>query len=50
MQLIAQIQLQPTPAQADVLLRTLERANAAADWISRVAWREQTFCGTTSRR
>jgi putative transposase len=41
--LIAQIQLQPTPAQAAALLRTLERANAAADWISRVAWREQTF-------
>ena len=43
MRLIAQIQLQPTPAQADALLRTLERANAAPDTISRVAWREQTF-------
>jgi len=26
-----------------MLLRTLERANAAATWISSVAWREQTF-------
>src|SRR5437016_1469523 len=26
-----------------MLLRTLERANAAADWISGVAWRAQTF-------
>jgi putative transposase len=43
MRLIAQVQLQPTPAQADMLLRTLERANAAADAISRVAWQEQTF-------
>ena len=43
MRLIAQIQLQPTPEQAGILLQTLERANAAADWISGVAWREQIF-------
>ena len=43
MKLIAQLKLQPTPAQADLLLRTLEQANAACDSISQAAWQAQTF-------
>lgn len=43
MKIIAQIKLQPTPAQADALKRTLETANAACNDISRVAWEQQVF-------
>src|SRR5215212_7870211 len=43
MKLSAQIKLQPTPEQADALKRTLERANAACDYSSRVAWESKTF-------
>jgi putative transposase len=43
MKLIAQLKLQPTPAQAALLLRTLEVANAACDSISQAAWQTQTF-------
>ncbi len=43
MKLIAQLKLQPTPAQADALKRTLEAANAAGDYISSVAWETRTF-------
>lgn len=43
MQLTAQIKLQATPAQADVLRRTLERANAACNYISECAWETRTF-------
>lgn len=43
MRLTAQVKLQPTPAQADALLRTLEAANEAANWISRQAWKTKTF-------
>jgi putative transposase len=43
MRLTAAIQLQPTPEQADALKRTLETANAACDYISRVAWESKTF-------
>lgn len=43
MKLIAQVKLQPTPEQADLLKRTLERANAAANYISAVAWEQHTF-------
>jgi IS605 OrfB family transposase len=43
MKLIAQIKLQPTPAQADNLKRTLETANAACNFISDVAWEVRTF-------
>lgn len=43
MKLTAQIKLQPTPAQADALLRTIQRANAACDAISSDAWESQTF-------
>jgi len=41
--LIAQLKLQPTPEQAEALLRTLETANAACNTISHVAWQTQTF-------
>lgn len=43
MKLTAKIKLQPTPAQADALKRTLAQANAACDYISRVAWDSRTF-------
>lgn len=43
MKLIAQLKLQPTPAQADALKRTLEAANAACNAISDVAWETRTF-------
>jgi putative transposase len=43
MKLIAQLKLLPTPAQADMLKRTLEAANAACNYISGVAWASKTF-------
>jgi putative transposase len=43
MKLTAQLKLQPTPDQADVLRRTLEAANAACNYISGVAWDTRTF-------
>ncbi len=43
MKLIATVKLQPTPAQAAALLDTLERANAVANAMSRVAWETGTF-------
>ena len=43
MRLTAVLKLQPTPAQADALRRTLETANAACDAISRSAWETRTF-------
>ena len=43
MKLTVQLKLQPTPAQADALLRTLVRANEACDYISRMAWDTRTF-------
>jgi IS605 OrfB family transposase len=43
MRLTTQLKLLPTPEQADSLKRTLERANAACDYISQVAWDTQTF-------
>jgi len=43
MKLTAQLKLQPTPEQAYVLRRTLETANAACNFISRVAWDTRTF-------
>ncbi|MBP1465274.1 transposase [Candidatus Chloroploca sp. M-50] len=43
MKLIAQLKLQPTPEQADLLRRTLEAANAACNFISDVAWETRTF-------
>jgi putative transposase len=43
MRLTTAIQLLPTPEQADTLKRTLERANAACDYISQVVWESKTF-------
>lgn len=43
MKLTVQLKLLPTPEQADALKRTLETANAACDYISRVAFSTQTF-------
>jgi putative transposase len=41
--LTVQLKLLATPVQADALRRTLIRANAACDAISRVAWQAQSF-------
>ena len=38
-----QLKRLPTPDQADALQRTLERANAACDYLSQVAWETHTF-------
>ena len=43
MKLIAQVKLQPTEQKADALLDTLEKANAACNYISNVAWDIRTF-------
>ena len=43
MRLTAPVKLQPVAAQADALLRTLEAAHKAANWISRQAWNTRTF-------
>lgn len=43
MKLTAKIKLQPTPEQAELLKKTLETANAAANYISGVAWDTRTF-------
>ena len=43
MKLIAKIKLLPTPEQADALKRTLERCNAACDYLSERAWETKTF-------
>jgi putative transposase len=41
--LIVQLKLQPTSEQSAALLATLERANAAANALSALAWQTQTF-------
>ncbi len=43
MKITAQLKLLPTPEQAAALKRTLETANAACNYISKVAWHTQTF-------
>jgi putative transposase len=43
MRLTVQLKLLPTPEQAQALKRTLERANAACDYVSQVAWATSTF-------
>ncbi len=43
MKLTAQLQLQPTPAQAQELRATLLAANAACDALSSMAWEHQEF-------
>lgn len=44
MKLTAIAKLLPTDEQRQKLLETLERANAACDWISAQAWAGKTFC------
>jgi putative transposase len=43
MKLIAQVKLLPTPQQAYALRQTLERTNAACQFISNAAWETRTF-------
>ncbi|MGQ9851491.1 MAG: RNA-guided endonuclease InsQ/TnpB family protein [Aggregatilineaceae bacterium] len=43
MKLTAKIKLLPTPQQADALRRTLERCNAACNFLSDRAWETKTF-------
>ena len=43
MKLTAQVKLLPTLEQADALRKTLERANAACQFISDTAWETKTF-------
>lgn len=43
MKLIAQVKLQPTAEQADALRRTLEASNAAANFLSDLAWSSRMF-------
>lgn len=43
MKLVANIQLLPTPEQATLLKETLERCNAACNWIADQAWQTKTF-------
>ena len=43
LRLTAQVKLQPTPEQYDLLRSTLQQANAACNTISQVAWSERAF-------
>ena len=43
MKLVAQVQLKPTPQQAQLLRRTMERANQACNHLSQQAWEAKTF-------
>jgi IS605 OrfB family transposase len=43
MKLIAQVRLYPTQDQGIALKQTLERANAACNWISEQAWQSRIF-------
>jgi IS605 OrfB family transposase len=43
MKLRAQVRLYPTPDQAASLKQTLQRANAACNWISEQAWQSRIF-------
>jgi IS605 OrfB family transposase len=43
MKLTVAVKLLPTPEQATALLCTLEAANSAANYISTLAWEQQTF-------
>lgn len=43
MKLTAQVKLQPTPEQFNLLKRTLVRANEACDWISQRGFEEETL-------
>lgn len=41
--MVAQVKLIVTPQQSDALLRTMQTANAACDYISNHAWETKTF-------
>lgn len=43
MKLIAQVKLQPTREQAELLLQTMQRFNEACNFISEQAWESKTF-------
>lgn len=43
MKLTAKIKLNPTEEQRQLLHKTLQRANAACNYISNLAWQEKTF-------
>ena len=43
MKLVAQVQLKPTPQQAQLLRCTMERANQACNHLSQQAWEAKTF-------
>jgi len=43
MKLVANLKLQPTPEQEELLKQTLERCNTACNWISAQAWEAKTF-------
>jgi putative transposase len=43
MKLVAALKLLPTPEQAACLMATLERCNAACDWLASMAWNSTTF-------
>jgi len=43
MKLVAQVKLQPTQKQAELLKHTLERVNFAANFVSDTAWQQQSF-------
>lgn len=43
MKLTSKIKLQPSPVQHNMLLKTLETANAACNYASEQAWNEKTF-------
>lgn len=43
MKLIAKIKLNPTEEQREMLRETLQRANAACDYISALGWQVKTF-------
>jgi putative transposase len=43
MKLVVNLKLQPTKAQANSLKQTLEKANAACNWISEQGWAHETL-------
>jgi IS605 OrfB family transposase len=43
MKLTAQVKILPTSEQADALIRTLQAANAAANYVSDLAWEKKQF-------
>jgi putative transposase len=43
MKLVANLKLKPSPEQEQALRETLERCNAACNWLSDLAWETKTF-------